>query len=107
MHKLLLFICLLFSVAGHAKTETQEKVKVLNLMKKYTKLISCSNTFGENDSNRKTTIKDVFAIERDKETGSRTYFFGGVVLHHVDWLIQGFLQTFLLFIGKVKSFHLM
>lgn len=74
MHKLLLFICLLFSVAGHAKTETQEKVKVLNLMKKYTELISCSNTFGENDLNRKTTIKDVFTIERDKETGSRTYF---------------------------------
>lgn len=71
---------LLFSILNivamknsYALTENQEKVQVLNVIKKYSEVTACMTTF-EKNTERKTTIKDVFTIDRDPSLGSSSYF---------------------------------
>lgn len=58
---------------SYALTENQEKLQVLNVVKKYAEVTACMTTF-EKDTEKKTTIKDIFTIDRDPSLGSSSYF---------------------------------
>ncbi|MEF9956611.1 MAG: hypothetical protein RR767_05385, partial [Acinetobacter sp.] len=48
----------------YALTESQEKIQVLNVIKKYAEVTACMTTF-DKDSEERTTLKDVYTIDRE------------------------------------------
>lgn len=65
MKKLLVLITLLgLTIQGNASNESNDKEKILKMMKEYTKLVSCMHSFEENpETGRPTTLKDVHTVE--------------------------------------------
>ena len=69
------FFCIstLISNVNAATTEAQEKIQVLNVIKKFTESVSCGT--------QPISLKDVYTVERDIKYGSSTYYilwFGNV-----------------------------
>ena len=62
-----------------AASEASEKSQVLSVMKKYAEATSCWHSFDSKSDFNKTTLKDVYPIYSDNETGIREYyvFWGG------------------------------
>ena len=58
---------------AQSKTESEEKIIALTVLKKYSETVSCGSSFEEEKSVRKF-LKNVYTIERDEEMGSATYF---------------------------------
>lgn len=97
---------LLFSILNiiamknsYALTENQEKVQVLNVIKKYSEVTACMTTF-EKDSEIRTTMKDVFTIDRDLSSGISSYF----ILWGGDRGCQGGSGTYLAILSEVSRF---
>ena len=66
-----LFLCLNASAQG--KTEVDEKLDVISLVRKYSETVACMSHFEEEKSDRKF-LNNVYPIERDKEIGIATYY---------------------------------
>lgn len=81
-----LFVCLLAATPAfsQSKTEADEKIAALTVLKKYSETVSCITNFEEEKSVRKF-LKNVYTIERNEENGSVTYF----ILWHGDIGCQG------------------
>jgi hypothetical protein len=71
-----LLLTMLISFIGQAiaETELEEKVKVLNVLKKYSETVACGTSFEEQDS-LESFLKDVHTIERNTENeGASIYY---------------------------------
>jgi hypothetical protein len=68
-------LAMLFATSSlaQAKSESEEKVMALTVLKKYSETVACDTNFKEEKSVQKF-LKDVYTIERDPELGSATYF---------------------------------
>nr|WP_227591460.1 hypothetical protein [Acinetobacter sp. Marseille-Q1620] len=53
---------------------SEEKLQILNVIKKYAESVSCENTFEKNAEVKRTNIDDVYLISSDKDLGDTTYF---------------------------------
>lgn len=54
------------SLGANATTEAQEKIEVLNVIKKFTESVSCET--------QPISLKDIYMVERDIKYGSSTYY---------------------------------
>ncbi|MBV6549945.1 hypothetical protein KTN00_02720 [Acinetobacter soli] len=81
MKKLLLGLGLACSISlTNAANESQDKYRILDMMKQYSRLVSCMNSFEKIPENgRPTTIKDVTTVEYSQEENSYVFyvFWGG------------------------------
>ena len=66
-----LFICL--NASAQVKTEVDEKLDVISLVRKYSETVACGSHFEEEKSDRKF-LNNVYPIERDREIGIATYY---------------------------------
>ena len=65
------FLCI--NAGAQEKTEVDEKIDVVSLVRKYSETVSCGSHFEEEKSNKKF-INNIHTIEKDLELGIRTYF---------------------------------
>ena len=75
MKKLLLIAFLFICSNSKASTEAIDRQQVFKIMKDYTKLTSCMNSFEKVPENgRPTTLGDVHTVEYDKENNSYVFY---------------------------------
>lgn len=66
---------ILYSLNSTSASEVQDKQKVFNIMRDYTKLVSCMNSFESDPENgRPTTLSDVHTVAYDKEDNSYVFY---------------------------------
>lgn len=74
MKKIILVSMLLaFSSLSYGKTELEEKMEALKVLKKYSETVACDTSFDDSTS-LKDFLQDVYTIERDPEAGTATYY---------------------------------
>lgn len=77
MYKLFILLTgLLLSVSySHASDELQDKQKVFEIIKQYSGLVSCMNSFAKDPENKDpTTIKDIHTVEYDPKQRSFVFY---------------------------------
>ena len=81
-------------------TVEYEKKQVFDVMKKYVEATSCWHSFDKSSEFRKTTLKDVYLINSDKEIGFSEYF----VLWGGDKGCNGGSGTMSFFMSEVSKY---
>lgn len=66
-------ILLNFNANSQEKTDIDEKLDVVSLIRKYSATVSCGSHFEEEKTDRKF-INNIYTIEKDRELGISTYY---------------------------------
>ncbi|MGW7846244.1 hypothetical protein ACWEZX_06940 [Acinetobacter baumannii] len=72
---ILLVVAVAFSAFVRASSELEDKQNALNMVKQYSALVSCMNSFEKDPENGSpTTLNDVHTVEYDKEDNSYVFY---------------------------------
>lgn len=76
MHKKIMFLLFFSSISLNCvASEIEDKQNVYNMMREYTKLVSCMSSFEKEPENgRPTTLKDVQTVEYNKKDNSYVFY---------------------------------
>lgn len=99
MRFFLLVMTLFFAGQVSATNELQEKIAVLNVIKKYSGAVACATNF-EDGNSLDSYLKNVYTIDRDEESGFATYY----VLWSGDMGCPGGSGTYSYFISEVSRY---
>ncbi|KQX00133.1 hypothetical protein ASC84_19075 [Acinetobacter sp. Root1280] len=106
MRRIVLASLLALSGIANAASEPQDKQKVFNIVKEYSKLVSCMSSFEkDSDIGKPTTIKDVHTVEYEKDSKSfYVMWYGDMGCAGGSGTMSGFVSEVAIYGGEWKPY---